>query len=110
MEREATAALLFMKKEYFLLEVDIMEIVRIAFDSYNRKYVRELIPKEASPLEEWYPAAFCQECIEAPDSVTPNMLYDDRAKEFYDWVPFEEDTRFKLSGLRGEIERILNAI
>lgn len=38
--------------------------------------VREILPPEAIPIEDWYNAEFASHCIEAPDNVEQNWEYD----------------------------------
>lgn len=70
-----------------------MQYARIDADSYGRKYVREIIPSDATPLEKWYPADFVKECVEATSDVRPNMLYDSAQNVFYEWVSPDKDFR-----------------
>lgn len=38
--------------------------------------VREIIPDYALPVEKFYSAAFCAQCVEAPDEVEQHWTYD----------------------------------
>lgn len=85
-------------------------VVYIDVDIYGRKFVREIIPDEARPVEDWYNVEFASHCMEVEDSIVVNMLYDADNKLFYSWVPFDEDTHFKTTGLLGEIQNTLDSI
>lgn len=66
------------------------KMVYIDTDIYGRKYVREIIPDEARPVAEWYNAEFASHCVEAPDDIQQNMLYDGKARMFSEWMMPEE--------------------
>ena len=66
------------------------KMVYMDTDPYGRKYVREIIPDECRPVEDWYNLDFASHCIEAPDYIRQNMLYDDKTNEFTEWVPYED--------------------
>lgn len=38
--------------------------------------VREILPKDAVPIEDWYNREFASHCMEVPDRVEPNWEYD----------------------------------
>ena len=51
-----------------------MKIVRV-----DNGAVAEIIPQYATPVEQWYGAAFAALCTEAPDEVEQNWLLRDGA-------------------------------
>lgn len=65
------------------------KVVYIGIDEHGRKYVREIIPDECRPVESWYNVEFASHCVEAPDDIKQNMLYNEKTKAFLEWVPFE---------------------
>lgn len=46
--------------------------------------VREIIPEGAYPIAEWYNEEFASHCIEIPDYVEPNWVYDPVNEKFYE--------------------------
>lgn len=79
-------------------------------DVYNRLYVREILPDAATPIEDWYNAEFATHCVEAPDNIKQNMLYDEKTKTFYDWVPLEDDTIFTEKSLSALMIETINRV
>ena len=55
-----------------------MKIVRI-----SNGIVQEIIPVAAAPVERWYGAAFAALCVEAPDEVEQNWIYDRETGSFF---------------------------
>lgn len=81
-----------------------MKIVRIVDN-----YVREVIPKDARPLEEWYPGWFCNQCMEVDDSVQENWYYD--GETFKEKGPVvEKDYVLRTSDLANAIRSGVNDI
>lgn len=65
------------------------KIVYIDVDMYKRKYVREIIPDECTPIVDWYNEDFASRCIEAPENVQQNMIYNPETGIFSEWYPPE---------------------
>ena len=59
-----------------------MKIVRI-----SNGIVQEIIPVAAAPVESWYGAAFAALCVEAPDEVEQNWIYDRETGSFFRLLP-----------------------
>lgn len=79
-----------------------MRIVRVV-DSY----VREIIPEDATPIENWYPDWFCNQCVEADDEVQQNWYYN--GENFYEKVPVvEPDIVLHASDLANAIRSGVN--
>ena len=49
--------------------------------------VTEIIPQDATPLSEWYPEDFAAQCVEAPNEVEQNWVYDPNTNTFSEPVP-----------------------
>lgn len=54
--------------------------------------VVEIIPEYALPVEKWYGPAFAKQCMEAPDEVEQNWLYDPETGSFSEPVSPEPET------------------
>lgn len=67
----------------------------IDVDIYGRKYIREILPIGARPVEEWYNKEFAAHCMEIPDSAEQSNIYDSLANSFYPWCAIEDDIYFK---------------
>lgn len=80
------------------------KVVYIDVDEYGRKYVREIIPDECRPVESWYNVEFASHCVEAPDDIEQNMLYNSKTGTFTEWVPSKYST-FQ-NELMGEIDKV----
>lgn len=79
-----------------------MRIVRVV-DSY----VREIIPEDATPIENWYPDWFCNQCVEADDEVQQNWYYN--GENFYEKGPVvEPDIILHASDLANAIRSGVN--
>lgn len=44
--------------------------------------VVEIIPEYALPVEKWYGVAFANQCVDAPDEVEQNWVYDPETGTF----------------------------
>lgn len=53
--------------------------------------VVEIIPEYALPVEKWYGAAFAELCMEAPDEVNQNWLYNPETGVFVEPVAVETE-------------------
>lgn len=49
--------------------------------------VTEIIPQDATPLNEWYPEDFVARCVEAPNEVEQNWVYDPNTNTFSEPAP-----------------------
>lgn len=79
-----------------------MRIVRVV-DSY----VREIIPEDATPIENWYPEWFCNQCMEVDDTVQTNWYYD--GETFKENGPVkQEDVVLRASDLANAIRSGVN--
>ena len=54
-----------------------MKIVRLSNNA-----VAEIIPEYAIPVEKWYGEELASQCLEAPDEVDQNWIYDQETGEF----------------------------
>lgn len=79
-------------------------------DQYGRYFVREVLPDEAYPIEDWYNKDFASHCISAQDNVIPSMLYDQTTKEFYKHCVIEEDTKFQRDSIISASKQLINQI
>lgn len=67
--------------------------------------VREIIPDGAYPIADWYNEEFASHCVEIPDYVEQNWIYDPSNCEFYG--PGSKDTKSNFEILIGmEIDGI----
>lgn len=48
----------------------------------NNNVVIEIIPDYALPVEKWYGEAFASQCVEVPDEVEQNWVYDPETGTF----------------------------
>ena len=65
--------------------------------------VTEVIPEYALPVEKWYGEKYAKECIEAPDEVGPNWVYNPVTESFS--APDESgevEEKVTLEGLKEE--------
>lgn len=53
--------------------------------------VVEIIPEYALPVEKWYGAAFAEQCMEAPDEVEQNWVYDPETGTFSEPIKIEAE-------------------
>lgn len=64
-----------------------MKMVRLN----SNNIVVEIIPEYALPIDNYYPSYFCERCVEAPDEVRENWIYDPNTKSFVenseDYIP-----------------------
>lgn len=49
--------------------------------------VQEIIPDYATPPEKWYGEAFASHCVNAPDEVEQNWIYNSETGEFFPPAP-----------------------
>lgn len=71
----------------------------------NQNYtVREILPKEATPIAEWYNEEFASHCMEIPDYVEANWEYDLKTKTWYE--PGMRPNGDFLATLKNEINGI----
>ena len=54
--------------------------------------VVEIIPDSALPVEKWYGPEFAESCVDAPDEVEQNWVYDPTTQTFYEPVETTPDT------------------
>ena len=71
----------------------------------NNGKVKEIIPNEATTpsIAHWYGGTFASQCIEAPDDVVQNMVYDEQAGTFsaLSMEPMAED---QIAALKEQLE------
>ena len=48
----------------------------------NDNMVVEIIPNYALPIEKWYGEEFAKKCVEAPDDISYDMVYNVQTKTF----------------------------
>lgn len=84
--------------------------VYIDYFADGRPYVREILPDAAVPIAEWYNEEFASHCVEAPDDIKQNMLYDEKAKEFYEYCSLEEDDRFVDNSIGKQVKDVIDRI
>lgn len=70
--------------------------------------VREIIPDYALPVEKFYSAAFCAQCVEAPDEVEQHWTYDPDSGTFS--PPAEPEPEPSGPTLEDRVTSIENAI
>lgn len=68
--------------------------------------VREIIPAEARPIEEWYNKEFASHCFEVPDEVMPNWWYDAENNTWHETILNNENKSYIQKTLEYAINNI----